>query len=128
MGDAAAPRQPTILVIDDEAAVRNVTQSLLERAGYRVLTATGGAEGLAVIEEMPEVDLVLLDLTMPGMNGREVLTRLSGLKPAVPVVLSSGYCTPETLPEGPNVAGFLPKPFRVEELLDAVGSVLPPPG
>lgn len=116
-----APPLRTILIIDDEAAVRNVTRTLLERAGYRVLTAAGGAEGVALFEtEGPGVDLVVLDLTMPHMSGREVLAALTGLRPDVRVLLSSGYNTPEAMPDGPGVVGFLRKPFRFDELLTVV--------
>jgi DNA-binding NtrC family response regulator len=123
MSQPAAEAVPvtTILIIDDEAAVRNVTRTLLERAGYRVLTASGGTEGVAAFAaEREAIDLVILDLTMPQMSGREVLAELMRLRATVKVILSSGYNNADTAPVAPNVAGFLNKPFRFDELLRVV--------
>lgn len=126
-----APFQPTpvpepashaVLVIDDEAAVRNVTRALLERAGYRVLTAASGKEGLALYaEHASTIGLVVLDLSMPRMSGTDVLLELRRIGgSALRVVLASGYANPDTPSGGPNIAGFLQKPFRFDELLSTV--------
>jgi DNA-binding NtrC family response regulator len=115
------PERSTILIIDDEPAVRNVTRTLLERAGYRVLTASGGAEGLEVFSaNSAAIGLVVLDLTMPRMSGKEVLTELSRIGGDVRVILASGYSHPDSLPTGPNIAGFLHKPFRFDDLLTTI--------
>jgi len=111
----------TILIIDDEPAVRNVTRTLLERAGYTVLTAAGGVEGIALFDrEAAGIDLVVLDLTMPHMSGKQVLAELTRIRPDIRVLLSSGYTEAANLPTDPNVAGFLNKPFRFEELLRTI--------
>jgi DNA-binding NtrC family response regulator len=118
---APAPERSTILIIDDEPAVRNVTRTLLERAGYRVLTAASGAEGLEVFSANPgAIGLVVLDLTMPRMSGKEVLTELTRIGGDVRVILASGYSHPDSLPTGPNIAGFLHKPFRFDDLLSVI--------
>ena len=118
---AAGPERSAILIIDDEPAVRNVTRTLLERAGYRVLTASSGAEGLGVYSANPgAIGLVVLDLTMPRMSGKEVLTELVRLGGDVRVILASGYSHPDSLPAGPNIAGFLHKPFRFDDLLSTI--------
>jgi two-component system, cell cycle sensor histidine kinase and response regulator CckA len=122
-GKATAGR--TILIIDDEAAVRNVTRTLLERAGFRVLTAAGGAEGVALLAgEAGTVNLVVLDLNMPVMTGTQVLAELARVRPDIRVLLSSGYTQSEGMPSGPNVAGFLHKPFRFEELMRTIRAAM----
>jgi CheY-like chemotaxis protein len=124
-GSAAVPDRSAILIIDDEPAVRNVTRTLLERAGYRVLTASSGAEGLDLYRaNLATINLVVLDLTMPRMSGKEVLSELARIGD-VRVILASGYSHPDSLPTGPNIAGFLHKPFRFDDLLSAIRRAAP---
>lgn len=117
----------TILVIDDEASVRNVARLALERAGYKVIAAGTGAAGLQILERQQEpISLVLLDMSMPEMDGRELLTtiRLAGI--SVPVAVCSGYSEAEVLHrfDGCEFTTFIPKPFRAADLADRVGNVL----
>ena len=79
-----------VLCVDDELIGLEVRKILLERAGYRVLTALDGPLGLQAFEKEP-VDLVILDYSMPGMHGGEVATRMRQLKPQVPILLLSAY-------------------------------------
>src|SRR5258708_15615144 len=79
-----------VLCVDDELIGLQVRKILLERAGYRVLTALDGQLGLEVFEKEP-VDVVILDYSMPGMHGGEVATRMRQLKPEVPILLLSAY-------------------------------------
>src|SRR5262249_12062411 len=82
----------TVLVVDDQAMVRNVPRRTLERAGYRVLQAENGRAALELLKtEHQDVGLVLLDLTMPEMNGEETFTLMHDYWPALRVLLSSGY-------------------------------------
>ena len=119
---------PRILVVDDDAAVRDVLRTTLARGGYDVLAAASGMEGLVrAQEERP--DLVLLDVMMPGMDGWEVL-KLLKLDPAtrdIPVVIVSVRAEPRdrirALQEG--AVDYVAKPFAVEELLAAVAAALP---
>jgi two-component system cell cycle sensor histidine kinase/response regulator CckA len=117
----------TVLVIEDEAAVRTFLTLLLERLGYRVLQASDGDEGLAVFaQHRQEVWAVLLDLTMPRLGGRETLAELLQQRPGLPVVLMSGYSVEEvnTRLSGQRIAGFLQKPFTpalVQAILAAIG-------
>ena len=121
----------TVLVIDDEDQVRELGATMLGVAGYTVLTASDARNGLAVLEaNAGKVDVVLLDMAMPGMDGREAYERIRDLDPAVPVVLCSGYgkeASMERFNEG-ELAGFLAKPFRMGELLAAVRDVITAPG
>lgn len=131
---AAAPAAPppvgTVLVVDDEELVRALAERMMQREGYRVRLAAGGREALALMErEGDGIDLVLLDLTMPDMHGREVLVGIQALKPGVPVVLSSGLDVEEArgLETGPRVV-FLQKPYRMDQLLAAIQQVQGPVG
>lgn len=79
-----------ILCVDDELIGLRVRKLLLERAGYRVLTAMDGASGLRLFESEP-IEAVVLDYSMPGMHGGEVASRMRQIKPAVPILLLSAY-------------------------------------
>jgi CheY-like chemotaxis protein len=116
-----------VLLVDDEAAVRSVGAMMLGRLGYQVLHAGSGEEALEIYRSRcGEVDLVILDLVMPGMGGGEVFDRLKAVDPGVRVLLSSGYSEDgkarEILDRG--CMGFLQKPFGVGELGDKVEAVL----
>jgi PAS domain S-box-containing protein len=118
----------TILLVDDESAVRTIAARILSRHGYEVVEAAGGDEALAVYRTLPEIpDLMLTDVAMPRMSGLELARRLPEERPpAPPVVFMSGYSgasvsTPEALE---RAAGFLEKPFDAETLLHRVGEAL----
>ncbi len=113
----------TVLVVDDEAMVRNVTRRTLERAGYRVLQAENGRAALELLKtEHQDVGLVLLDLTMPEMNGEETFTLMHDCWPALKVLLSSGYSAdPGSHQQSRDgLVGFIQKPYLPAELLGAV--------
>ena len=113
----------TVLVVDDEAMVRNVTRRTLERAGYRVLQAESGRAALELLETAhQEVGLVVLDLTMPELGGEETFALMHDRWPSLKVLLSSGYSAdPGTSPPaGPGPVGFIQKPYLPSELLSAV--------
>jgi CheY-like chemotaxis protein len=88
--DSPPPAQPLVLCIDDEMIGLRVRRILLERAGYRVLSAHEGEEGIDIFAREP-VQAVVLDYAMPGLNGAEVATRLRKIKPKVPILLLSAY-------------------------------------
>jgi signal transduction histidine kinase/ActR/RegA family two-component response regulator len=118
----------TVLVVDDEPMVLSLARSTLERAGYRVLTANGGAEAEEIFTRRDgKIDVVILDVTMPGMNGEEAFRRLKALRADVPVVLSSGHSEDETVSrfQGSGLAGFLQKPYSASQLAEKVRSTLP---
>jgi PAS domain S-box-containing protein len=116
----------TILLVDDEEMIRELGRAILERQGYRVLQADDGLTALNVYQQFAgEIDLIVLDLTMPNLSGRETFRRLRELDPNVGVLLSSGYSTDEFEPgELDGILGFVPKPYRIEELAAAVRAAL----
>jgi two-component system, cell cycle sensor histidine kinase and response regulator CckA len=117
----------TILVVDDEESVRNVTRRILERAGYSVLVASDGVEALKVFrEKRNEIRLIVLDVTMPHMGGEEAFRQLRLIDPKVRVILSSGYSEQEATSRfaGKGLAGFIEKPFKLQALLELIRHVL----
>jgi signal transduction histidine kinase/CheY-like chemotaxis protein len=125
----AASGSETVLVCEDEEPVRSLIATLLERSGYRVLTARSAREALSLAESHAgSIDLLLTDVVMPAMSGRQLAERLRSTRPALPVLFVSGYPQGEFVRRGahdPHVP-LLPKPFtsealrsRVRETLDA---------
>ncbi len=116
-----------ILVVDDEELVRGMTEQVLRTRGYEVLTAVDGEEALGVYQAWHrEIDLVILDMIMPKMSGRETFMEMKKLNPGIKAILSSGFSEDgearEVLRLG--IRGFVQKPFRMEELLQKVGEAL----
>ena len=117
----------TILVVDDEEIVRSVAKSILEAAGYTVLLATNGEEGVRVYREHDEeIAGVLLDLVMPKMQGHEVFETIKALNPDVKVLMASGFVNDERAQEAltMGVKGFIQKPYSLEALSSAVAKLL----
>jgi CheY-like chemotaxis protein len=112
-------------VVDDEAALRRLFRAILEGGGYAVLEAAHGAEALRVYEQHPgRIDLLMTDVTMPGMTGPELAGHLTRLRPSLKVLyLSGGAAGGEGLP-GEAGAAFLGKPFPPEALLRKVREAL----
>lgn len=109
----------TVLLVDDEPSVRTVGKRMLEMLGYKVLTATGGREALALYRKLGrDIHLVLMDLTMPQMGGEEAFRELRQVDPEIKVFLSSGYSEQEIsglLADG-GLAGFIQKPYQIAQL------------
>jgi PAS domain S-box-containing protein len=120
----------TILVVEDEDAVRNLAKRILERAGYTVLTAANGGEALVICGRQQEsVGLVLTDVVMPGMNGKELADRLARLYPNLRVLYMSGYTDDAIVHRGVLAPGthFIGKPFNAADLTRMVREVLDEP-
>jgi signal transduction histidine kinase/CheY-like chemotaxis protein len=127
--DPEPMRSGTILVVDDEPHVRQVCRRILERLGFQVVTAVDGQQALDLFGEQPDLFLcVLLDLTMPGMDGVATFRQLKRLQPDVKVILFSGYDESEAIRlfTGEGLAGFIQKPFGVQELQSRLESILNP--
>jgi PAS domain S-box-containing protein len=134
-GDERAPRtehpplvaRGTILVIDDEETVRAISARMLEVLGFRVLLASDGREGLVIFgEHREEISGVLMDLTMPHLDGEETYRELRRIAPDVRVLLMSGYNEQEAVARfvGKGLAGFIQKPFSIEDLKASLRTVL----
>jgi PAS domain S-box-containing protein len=113
----------TVLIVDDEEIMRVVGERMLQMNGFRVLLAEHGAAALKILNEHPgEVDVVVLDLSMPVMSGPECLERLHSMDPTLPVLICTGYAgaqgSEELLKRG--AAGLVTKPYDISSLLDAV--------
>jgi len=116
-------------VVDDEAHVRGVAALALEKTGFTVLTAADGQEAVAVFREHAEtVRAVLLDLTMPHLDGAATMIQLRQIRPDVRVVLSSGYTAEEATRHfsDRDLVGFLQKPYTLRDLIAAVRGALEP--
>jgi signal transduction histidine kinase/ActR/RegA family two-component response regulator len=128
---AAAAEHPirgegTVLVVDDERAIRSLIRRVLERRGFSIVTANDGAEALQIFRKQSDsIVLVVLDLTMPRMGGRETLERLRAIRPDVSTILTSGYNQDVIESMIVEPTAFLHKPFTPRELLAAVSSALP---
>jgi len=119
----------TILVVEDEALVRDVTCETLEFAGYRVLKAPNAMEAKVLFDQnQTVVQLLLTDVVLPGQNGRDLAADLKTALPTIKVILISGYPTVPMTRSGVVADGvfYLPKPFSAESLLRKIRKVLHP--
>ena len=117
----------TLLIVDDEDTIRALGRNTLETVGFKVLTAPDGREALKIFKRHKDkISLVLLDMTMPHMDGQETFRELRRLKPDVRVILSSGYNEQEATNGfvGKGLAGFLQKPYNPSDLIARVRKVL----
>ncbi len=115
-----------VLVVDDEELVRNAARRILEHSGYEVITAVDGQEGVELFEtHHATLNAVLLDLTMPRMNGETACIRMREINPGIPIILSSGYSESESSSPAifKEVAAYIRKPYRLKQLLDILEKV-----
>ena len=122
-GAPAPTNGALVLVVEDEATVRVFCATVLRRSGYRVVEAAGPAEALDAVQQLPEpLGLVLTDVTMPGMNGQEMVKRIDrDRQPDMKVLYMTGYS--ENMRSGLNL---LEKPFTSADLLKRVRETFPP--
>ena len=116
-----------VLIVDDEESVRVVGKQILERRGFEVLTAGDGREAVEIFAaRADEIVLVLLDLTMPHMDGEETFRQLRRIRPHVKTILSSGYNAQDVTNRfaAKGLAGFIQKPYRVRQLMEVVREVI----
>ena len=118
---------PTILLVEDEAAVREVTREALEMGGYRVLAASGPEEAAAIVNDSAtDIDLLLTDVVMPGMSGIELARQLCESRPALVTIFMTGYAQAEILRATAleTSQSYIQKPFTVDGLLSQVADAL----
>jgi signal transduction histidine kinase/CheY-like chemotaxis protein len=118
----------TILVVDDEETVLELTREFLERSDFDVVTADGGREALEILrgDEGKTIDAVVLDLTMPDLDGQETFIEISALRPGLPVIVASGFGEEATAGRFPldQIAAFVRKPYEPKDLVDAIRASL----
>jgi CheY-like chemotaxis protein len=124
----AEPGRETILLVEDEDSVRAIISAVLRRQGYHVLETSTPLRACELFEQHPQIDLLLTDVVMPGMNGPALAQRLIGVRPDLRVLFISGYTDMVIPAEGdnPNVS-FLSKPFQASVLTERVRMVLARP-
>ena len=131
---AAAPPAPakvgdngrrTVLLVDDQPALRAVTARILSGAGYAVLTAANGPEALALAESGERIDVLITDVVMPEMLGQQLAEQLRESRPALRVIFVSGFARPALEHAGRPLDGpLVQKPFSADELLTQVANTL----
>jgi len=125
--EVAAPGKGGVLVIDDEELVRAMARGLLEHLGYRPYLAEDGVEGVRVYQDnRDQIDVVILDVVMPRMDGRMCLNALKAIDPDVVVLVASGFTSEQTVNEftKAGAAGFIKKPFTLTEFARALVKAL----
>jgi len=125
--DTLVPGKETVLLVDDEDMILEVGTQILEKMGHKVLKAKSGQEATELYQmHKDSIDLVILDMIMPGMSGGETYDRIKAIDPEAKVLLSSGYSVDgqatEILKRGCN--GFIQKPFRMKDLSHKIQEVL----
>ena len=116
-----------ILIIDDEALLRKTSSTFMKKLGYEVLAAENALDGIAIFKENSEkISLVLLDMIMPNMNGKECFLELKKIKQDVKVILISGFTREDDMRfiQESGIKGFIKKPYSLYQLSDAVSKVL----
>lgn len=123
----AAKGHETILLVEDEETVRRMTRMILQQSGYKVLEASNGLEGVSVAREHPgPIHLLITDLVMPKLSGREMADQLRALRPRLRVLFMSGYTEDMVVQQGveSSTMDFLPKPFPLAVLTQKVREIL----
>lgn len=123
---SAAPAEAlTILLVDDEPSVRAIARRLLERAGYIVIEATAGQEAMEIARRAElHLDLLVTDMVMPGLTGRELISQFAAARPGVPIIAITGFAGEADQHGGDEVglSGLVTKPFSADALLRAVAN------
>lgn len=117
----------TILVVEDEEMVRFITRSLLENFDYKVIEATDGAHAIEIFKALKnQIDLVICDLVMPGIDGWQTLAELRKISPDIPAILASGYDQSMVMrgEHADQPQAFISKPYNSKSLQQAIGQVI----
>jgi len=113
----------TVLIADDEKYIRDLTTKMLNISGYKVHLARNGREAIEVfIKKKDEISCILMDLTMPELDGKEALTEIRKIDPDIPIIITSGYCEHDIISKFSNekISGFLQKPYNLEDIISAI--------
>ena len=123
----AGTREGLVLVADDEDTVRDVASLTIEQLGFNVIAASDGLEAVELFRQNADkIILVVLDMTMPHLNGEQVFTELNAIHPGIPVILTSGFAERDILRRMKDapIGGFIGKPFLPQELAEKAKSIL----
>jgi two-component system cell cycle sensor histidine kinase/response regulator CckA len=123
----STPHTATVLIVEDDPAIRDISAKILRRRGYTVLTAESGDEAREICERHDgTIHVLLSDVVMPGMNGPMVAAMLTKMRPGLKVVFMSGYSTKDIARHGviEHEVPFLQKPFTPERLANTISEVL----
>ena len=117
----------TILLVDDEEFILKICTKLLNQLGYHVITAESGPKAIEIfISKKDQIDLVILDMLMPQMNGAEVARNIRSIAPDMGILISSGYNLEEDgVKKKSDVNGYIQKPFKLQQLSTAIRNILP---
>ncbi|MGN6718002.1 MAG: hybrid sensor histidine kinase/response regulator, partial [Candidatus Binatia bacterium] len=127
---AGFSEQATILVIEDESAALTVLSKVLSGRGYKILTASDGESAVEIFSQYIEsVDIVLLDMGLPKMSGKDVLIRIKALKPSIKIVIASGYFESDLQADivQDDVAAYIQKPYMIDNVIEILRRVIPHP-
>jgi CheY-like chemotaxis protein len=115
----------TVLLVDDEETVRGLGREMLQELGFEAITANDGRDALELFKNNPAINLVILDLTMPHMDGEQCFRELRQIRPDIKVIMSSGYNELEVTQKfvGKGLAGFIQKPYKLSVLKAAIMAV-----
>lgn len=115
----------TILVVDDDQSINSIFEFVLQQAGYYTITTTSGQECIDIIKSDQPVDLVFLDLKMPGISGIDTFKEIQKLRPMLLVIMMTGYSVDELLRDAFELGayGVIYKPFDVEEVLSVIEKI-----
>jgi nitrogen-specific signal transduction histidine kinase/ActR/RegA family two-component response regulator len=119
-------QQATVLVVEDEGPLRDAVAKMLRKKGFEILEAEDGNAAIKLLQSGTKIDILLLDMTIPGVSSREVADEAARLHPDSRIVLTSAYSEETVVASftGPLVSGFIRKPFRLEHLVQTLGKVL----
>ena len=114
-----------VLLVDDEETVRGIGSEMLKELGFTVITADDGREGVEAFRNNPDISFIILDLTMPHMDGEQCFRELRQIKPDIKVIISSGYNEQEVTQKfvGKGLAGFIQKPYKLSILEEAIRKI-----
>jgi len=119
----------TVLLVDDEETVRGIGREMLQELGFQAITANDGREAIATFKMNPGIVFVILDLTMPHMDGEQCFRELRQLCPDIKVIMSSGFSEQEVTQKfaGKGLAGFVQKPYKLSTLRDEIRKIIDAP-
>lgn len=118
MAQAANPRGPLLLIVDDDENVLEIAAEFVQRLGYTALVASNGADALNILRNNQDVTVLFSDINMPGMDGEQLARAAVAIRPGLRVILTSGARRPTI------AAAFVPKPYRADDLVDVLGSTV----